>query len=417
MRGEFRDSRMTAPAPPIEQLLIDLMRAPDTVASGRLERLDVDDWTALAALAGQHRCAPYLVHVLTARSDVKVPGSLLAIRDRSVYRALRIGRECVQIHGILADAGIAHIFLKGVSLAFRDYPEPWMRPMRDIDVLIEPDRLYDAYALLHGKGGSLEGFAHVPPEKVSDGKHLPPIHSPNRILPVELHYRMISPRVSLPADALHFLERDVWDNPDRVLIGDAKLPVPRAELLLAHLIVHGMLDHELNNGPLFMTDIVEFLRSNRLDRGKWAGLVERARLRRAVELAASILPPAERLGLGVDAQPGEALGDEMVRSLMFQPARSRSQLKVLASLSDETIADRISLVWGKVFAGRTALKSQWLAEGGAPGREPQNIAIFWLWYLSIKTRQFFKTRTEAEDLALQSLRDFRRKLLHRSQEN
>lgn len=407
---------MTVPAPQIQQLLIDLMRAPDRVASDRLDRLGAEDWDALAALAGEHRCGPYLAHALAARSGGTMPASLLAIRDRSVYRALQIGRECVQIHGMLADAGIAHIFLKGVPLAFRDYPEPWMRPMRDIDVLIEPDRLYDAYALLHEKGGSLDRFAHVPPEKVSDGKHLPPIHSPNRILAVELHYRMISPKVSLPSDALHFIEREVWDRPDRVHIGEARLPVPRAELLLAHLIVHGMLDHELNNGPLFLTDIVQFLRSNRLDRGEWHGLVERIRLSRTVELAASILPPAERLELGVDAQPHDMLGDDMVRSLMFQPARSRSQLKVLASLSDETIADRISLIWGKVFAGRAALKGQWLAEGRVPGREPRHIAIFWMWYLSVKTRQFFQSRTGAEELALQGLRGFRRKLADRSHE-
>lgn len=53
-------------------------------------------------------------------------------------------------------------------------------------------------------------------------------------------------------------------------------------------------------------------------------------------------------------------------------------------------------------------------------RSPQDrarIAIFWLWYLSVKIRQFFKARTGAEERALRSLRGFRRKLAHRSQEN
>ncbi|WP_374405285.1 nucleotidyltransferase family protein [Pelagerythrobacter sp.] len=398
-------------------MLIDLMRTPDTVERDRFERLGPDGRDALAALAHQHRCAPYLAYALDRRGDVDMPDSLRVIRDRSVFQALKIGRECVQIHEMFVDAGIAHVFLKGVPLAFRDYPASWMRPMRDIDVLIEPERLHDAYALLHDKGGSLDRFAHVPPDIVEDGKHLPPIHSPNRILPVELHYRMISPKVSLPSTVLQSIEQDVWEARNVVHVGKAELPVPRTELLLAHLIVHGMLDHELNNGPLFITDIVQFMRSNQLDRAKWDRVVERFHLRPAVELAASILPPNERSGLGVKAPARGMLDDEMVRALMFQPARFRSQIKVLASLSDEAVADRALLVWSKIFASRTALKGQWLVEGNEPGKEPRNTAVFWLWYLSVKIRQFFRTRTAGEELALQSLRGFRAKLTHHSREN
>lgn len=408
------DPARPARAREIEALILDLVRSPDQVAVGRIEALGPEEWKFVISLAHEHRFGPYLVHALAARSHLDLPAELLAIRDRSALRALRIARECVHIHDMLAAAGIAHIFLKGVALAFRDYPHAWMRPMRDIDVIIEPKRLEDAHALLHARGGSIETFAHVPVERTVDGKHLPPIQSPNRVLPVELHYRLISPKVSLTPEALRFAEREVWKAPQSVTVGGAKLPIPSTELLLAHLIIHGMLDHELNNGPLFIRDIVYLLQRNELDRGRWSGILDRTGLRRAVKLAASILPSESGRELLDGAEPSDALGDDVIRSLMLQPALHRSKLKLLATLSDTSLRDRVTLAFRKLFLNRSGLKSRWLAEGGTAGEEPSNIAVFWLWSLWAKLCQFFRDRSEAERRALRNLREFRRELDRRS---
>ncbi|WP_169542632.1 nucleotidyltransferase family protein [Sphingomonas baiyangensis] len=401
---------MTDAAAPIEQLLIDLMRAPDSVAGERLAALDAANRDALVGLARRSRCAPYLAHVLDTRGDFALPDGLHALRERGMFRALAIGRECAHIHAMLADAGIDHVFLKGVALAFRDYAQPWMRPMRDIDILIEPGRLDDAYSLLHRAGGGIERFAHVPPEMQRDGKHLPPVHSPGRVVPVELHYRMLSPKLALPAAALAHLEAAVWQGRERVRIGEADVPVPRDEILLAHLLIHGMLDHELNNGPLFLADLVALLRARPPHRERWVALVERTGLQHMVALAASMLPGDAREALAVDAASVTVVDDATVRALMFQPERYRAQVKVMASLADDRIGSRVALAARKLFVSRAALTGQWRFEGHAPGTEPRSMIGFRLWYMATKLRQFFRRRSRSEDATLQSLRRFRAQL-------
>ena len=86
-----------------------------------------------------------------------------------------------------------------------------------------------------------------------------------------------------------------WRNSCRFRLSlTPSLPVPAIEVLLAHLIIHGILDHELNNGPLFVTDIVHLLRNNRIDGERWQRLVERLGLHQAVALTASLLPQPEQ---------------------------------------------------------------------------------------------------------------------------
>ena len=62
----------------------------------------------------------------------------------------------------LEAAGIPAMLLKGVPLALQCYPEVGLRPMADVDMLVEPWRAADAIEVLGGAGWPTESKVTVP---------------------------------------------------------------------------------------------------------------------------------------------------------------------------------------------------------------------------------------------------------------
>jgi hypothetical protein len=77
------------------------------------------------------------------------------------------GRVLAEILDAFQVAGIPILVLKGAALAYLVYPEPGLRPMRDVDVLVSPAQVRQAQALL----GEL-GFNAPPPSHTLPAKHL-----------------------------------------------------------------------------------------------------------------------------------------------------------------------------------------------------------------------------------------------------
>lgn len=118
------------------------------------------DWAALPALAEEHGLGPLLYsHLRPVDAPLPEPVELelkgLCLRHQ---RAAQIYDQVLgEILQALAAAGIEALVLKGSALAHLIYPQPGLRPRRDLDLLVKPEAAQRAYALL----GSL-GFALAP---------------------------------------------------------------------------------------------------------------------------------------------------------------------------------------------------------------------------------------------------------------
>ena len=118
-------------------------------------------WSALADEAEYHGVAPLIEPMITALSrkragavpdDVRRAFVALASRHR---RAAVAREKCIdQLLAAFAIVGIPIILLKGAALAHRIYPGPELRPMVDIDVLIDPADMERAVAITRGLGYS-----------------------------------------------------------------------------------------------------------------------------------------------------------------------------------------------------------------------------------------------------------------------
>ncbi|MCZ7600547.1 MAG: nucleotidyltransferase family protein [Gammaproteobacteria bacterium] len=145
---------------------------PDVVALGAIINADaarleaiagaaaaVDDFSRLAARAESEGVAPVLYRNL-CRAGVEAGAAgmnalrALAVRHRHAT-STRI-TEFVRISDALADAGIESAALKGIALAGLIYPEPGLRPMRDIDFLVHEPDAARAREVLEGLGYRFE---------------------------------------------------------------------------------------------------------------------------------------------------------------------------------------------------------------------------------------------------------------------
>lgn len=133
----------------------------------------LSDWTALPAQANAHGLGPLLYHHLKA-AGVSIPQPVkrelqgLYLRHRHANQVR--GRVLAEIVAAFEAAGLQALVLKGAALAHLVYPEPALRPMRDIDLLVRRAEARRAQQLLADLGFN----APVPaPEAPLPGKHLP----------------------------------------------------------------------------------------------------------------------------------------------------------------------------------------------------------------------------------------------------
>lgn len=163
----------------------------------------------------------------------------------------------------LGKGGITAAVLKGGAFVWGGMIDPAIRPMRDLDVLVHPDDATAAMALLRANG--FEDDHRSQPS----GKHLPALTDGTAV--VELHLHIFDTHDDADAEREKEFIARAWS---RKVAG----PVPGMDALcptdtLLHLILHAVLDHQFNNGPLLLVDMPALARSGGID---WAMLWEEA---------------------------------------------------------------------------------------------------------------------------------------------
>jgi len=155
---------------------------------------------ALAGEAEYHGIAPLIEPMVGALSrtapdavpdDVRRAFVVMASRHR---RAAIVREECIdRLLEAFADAGVPVILLKGAALAHLIYPGPELRPMADIDVLINPADAERAVAIARGLGYA---FASRHVSRFAGRMHHLPVGATTRAgfrIALEIHLDTMSP--------------------------------------------------------------------------------------------------------------------------------------------------------------------------------------------------------------------------------
>lgn len=237
--------------PALRRFLLDMVgtrQVPDLAALG------VRDWAALNAMASQHRLKPLLYAQLGTSPALppELRADWQAEHRVAALRAMLTRQELIDCANLLEAAGLAPIALKGAWLTRHAYPDPALRPMRDIDLLVPRDGVLAGYAALLAAGYTELEPPEMPlAQVVRLDKHMPPLLAPRGTV-VELHHRLWEPDGRLdhasPAQNEAALR-------SRAVCDDDGLHYLAPHDTLAHLIVHAVYSHRLDCGPLLLPDI------------------------------------------------------------------------------------------------------------------------------------------------------------------
>lgn len=321
-----------------------------------------EEWQQFLDLVVMHRLGP-LMHERLAQGPLgrAMPASvkewLRESHRRTTLRNLGICRQLVTATRLLRDAGIPSVALKGAFLAFFAYRAPGLRPMRDFDLLVQPQDAVRAFEVMKSHGYRA-GFDGAPEAYFADRIHLPPLVGPEGIA-LELHHRLT------PPDLPHFrgFEAHLWSRCIRKTLGGMEILFPRGEDMLLHLCVHAALDHQLDLGPLALMDIAMLIEAESLDWHDFLRCVDDGHWRRCVlpplylaerHLGAKV-PQAVIDALGAGEGSADWVGD--AEYLLFSDSRDHRVLDygVQDMLYSPRWSERLARLVGAAFPPRTVI--------------------------------------------------------------
>lgn len=203
-------------------------------------------WDRVADLAAWHRSSGLLRHHLEAagvadRVPKPVAGLLRSTYSETVARNLRLVAELERLLVALSDADVAVVVLKGAALLGDYYADVGLRPMSDLDLLVQAAEVERADLVLRQLG-------YREPPKYSSaeyrqtsrayGHHLAPLVSSDGLVTVELHHRLGSKK-----SLLDFEVHRLWARTLPVTRGSACCLAPSPADLLIHACLHFLHHH------------------------------------------------------------------------------------------------------------------------------------------------------------------------------
>jgi hypothetical protein len=256
-------------------------------------------WEQFAGAACKAGLAGLILEA-ASRRGIDLPVQVAAkLRHRATIVAahnLNLIQKLQELLPVFRRAGTPVLLLKGAALNLTVYARPDLRPMSDLDLLIQPWAVRRTFALLE-ECGYRRGFDLVRAD------FFPTYHyeveflsGSSRPVRIDLHARPFRPlRISrtMPDDAL-------WKDPLVVRCGEAQALMPRPELMFIHLAAHAAF-HGCSR-VLWLYDIERFALhyADSIDWSEVAALAGRWRLSlpvlRAVthasELLGAVVPPS-----------------------------------------------------------------------------------------------------------------------------
>jgi hypothetical protein len=148
------------------------------------------------------------------------------------------------------------VLLKGISMCERHYAEPHLRPMRDLDFLVEEDAIATVKSIL-ARLGYLQR-SEKPAAFYETHHHTAPFAHPETGIWVDVHRALVAPRSAFGSDSI-FTAASV-----RTQLASARFmgrPVRRLrdELQLVHIACHWAHNLRVVGGMLAMADVTYLL--------------------------------------------------------------------------------------------------------------------------------------------------------------
>ncbi len=223
---------------------IEQRRLDDDVARLIRSSLDVDH---LASLAGRHLVTPMLADCCASAGlrdclPLDFIRYLDVVHEQNIARNTALRAQLAALSAALNRIDIEPVLLKGgIRLADSLYPSIGWRFMRDLDILVAPERLMETVACLEDEG---YGFTEPLSEWPDQHRHLPPLYRDGDGAVVELHTELLARHRNLcPAS-------EVLANATPVKLDGSMVRIPSTADQLGLLIGHDLTDGFLRRSSM-----------------------------------------------------------------------------------------------------------------------------------------------------------------------
>ena len=351
-----------------------------SLVASRITVQDVptDSWRPVVDLAVECGLAPVLLWTVrqssfdTSGSQIFLP--LVQTAHQTAMGAALLERAQCDVESALRDAGIPTLWIKGAALVHTNYPQPTLRPMSDLDVLVPyaqreqalsvVQRIgYDFY-ILDSRLSRSSGDALV--LKLSHHYHLKGGVGNNVVL--ELHFRLLTYN-----DELLSLEQLQWFWGHRHTVcsgSDLVFDTLTPEAHLLYLCAHAMLQHGEGHPYLLrFFDMHQIVTQTPLD---WSIIVDQAVVlgwTRAVERALQLC--AEYFGTSVpevvcaDLVSRRPAHEDVSRVARLTGAGNRWE-RVRENMDDLSRRDRLVYILRIVFPNPAYIRQRYSVRPGWP---------------------------------------------------
>lgn len=229
-------SKQSTPQESIDRLLALCARAkghPLFYEQLQTEVREFSAWQELPAQAERYEVAPLLWYhlrqaeiAIPAETEQMLRGSYLRQRHATQMHT----RVLLEVSELFAQAGIRAIVLKGLGLAYQIYPDPALRPISDVDLLLKRDDILPAREILADAGYRVDALdpseEQLPWEVTADS----PLRNGLRTH-IELHYPGFRGRAQLD-------DHSVDDEFDGFLAPSVPLSVENGTIYLPDPLEH-----------------------------------------------------------------------------------------------------------------------------------------------------------------------------------
>ncbi len=233
----------TRPLRPEQELLLLCVSAlPDGAShSSRIHELLASgiSWSQLLAWAARNEIVPAVYRRLSHFEEKIPPFALAILRNRCARIAswnLALASELLVVLRHLKRNGIQAAAFKGPALAVALYSQLGLRHCRDLDVLIEAERVWDTVRILEAAGYLVNAeFPRQPERKWLKAYKDVALRNPVTGVYVELHWAVCEPAFDPKVHASH-----LWRQSETVTLLGEPVPFPAPDALLFLLAIHGM---------------------------------------------------------------------------------------------------------------------------------------------------------------------------------
>lgn len=321
------------------------------------------DWDGLRQLAHIEGLAPLLYHILR---DQNVVPSFIEQDLRDAYyqngcRNTLLLRELGDLLCHLATEGVNVILLKGAALAEMIYGDIAVRPMSDLDLLIQQQDLPAARRVLVALGYTpLYVEMHTGFNVEFRNEEL--LYKPGLVdTYVDLHWRLVSPSYYQRTLSTDWF----WETALPTQIGSAPALVLSPEAQVLYLCAHLVLHHS-GNGLLWLHDVAEVLTfyQAKID---WEQLLSQSQAYNLVLSVRQILTQV------ADEWHAPVSSNVLERLRLLQPSGDEVQVFTLLTTKHQTMAlrfltdvfgmpdwmNKLHLAWSTLFPSRAYMQNRY----------------------------------------------------------